>query len=133
MFLHLDDSMTIEEVQDRFNECFPYLKIAFYSQPHNKFESSGKEFQYSEKTRIIDIRKKHNNGVMEIKSWYTTAKVEQELKELFDVNVQVFRYDMNGNWIQSTFSDELTLRQQSDIALDANASHSIDTMIGQSL
>lgn len=116
MFLHINDNMTIEEVQDRFNECFPFLRIAFYAKPHRVFEGSDKKHQYDVKRRIGSIRKKHANGVLEIKSWDTTATVEKKIKEMFDLNVQVFRYDAVGCWIQTTLSDSMTLAQLKQFA-----------------
>lgn len=118
MFLQINDSMTVGEVQERFNECFPFLDIAFYSKPHLPFEGSDKKFMYGTKTRIGNIRKKHINGVLEIKSWDTTADVEQKVKEIFGLNVQIFRYDSIGCWIQTTLSDSLTLKQLSQFAED---------------
>jgi hypothetical protein len=52
MFLQISDVMTVEEVQDRFNECFPFLKIAFYARPHEAFEGSDKKHQYEASRRI---------------------------------------------------------------------------------
>jgi hypothetical protein len=118
MFLHINDSMTLEEVQDRFNECFPFLRIAFYAKPHDLFEGSEKRFQYNPKRRIGSIREKHYNGILEIKSWDTTASVERKMKDTFDLNTQVFRYDAVGCWIQTTLSDSLTLAQLTRFASD---------------
>jgi hypothetical protein len=82
MFLQINDSMSLEEVQDRFNECFPFLKIAFYSKGHKKFQASDKKYLYEGNCRIGDIRKNHYSGALEIKSWHSTAKVEMELSVL---------------------------------------------------
>lgn len=119
MFLQITDSMTIGEVQDRFNECFPFLDIAFYSKPHDLYEGSDKKYLYSNKIRISNIRHKHVNGVVEIKSWDTIATVEKKMKDIFDLNAQIFRYDAIGCWIQTTHSDDLTLKQLSQFAADS--------------
>jgi len=42
---------------------------------------------------IRDIRKNYYNGALEIKSWYTTARVEKDLKDIFGLNAQIFRWD----------------------------------------
>lgn len=118
MILQVDDTMTVEEIQDRFNECFPFLKIEFYSKAHKKFQPSDKRFLVSKKMRISDIRKSHYNGVLEIKSWQTIAKVEKELKDVFGLNAQIFRHDAVSGWVQTSLSDELTLSQQSQFATD---------------
>jgi hypothetical protein len=116
MFLKIDDNLTVEEVEDRFNECFPFLKIAFYSFPHKIFEPSDKSFRFQGRERIGNIRKKHFNSVYEIKSWFPVSKVEKELYEIFGLNAQILRSDRNGIFTQTTFSDDLSLRDQIDLS-----------------
>lgn len=116
MLLQIDDTMRIDEVQDRFQECFPYLQLRFYSKPHEQLEGSEKKDLYDRDIRIGHIRRKHSNGVMEIKSWDTTSTIERKMKEQFGLNIQIFRYDSIGCWIQTTFSDTLTLKQLGQFA-----------------
>ena len=68
--------------------------------------------------RIADVRKDHYNGVLEIKSWQTTAKIEKELKEVFGLHAQVFRQDGKNGWVQTSLSDDFTLQQQGEIGSD---------------
>jgi hypothetical protein len=117
MFLHIDDTMTIEEVQDRFQECFPLLKLEFFSEGHKRFAASDKRFQYRGNRRLGQIRSNHYKGVLEIKSWYTVAKVEKQLKDLFGLYAQVFRSAPDGRWVQTSFSDDLTLKDQNDLSI----------------
>lgn len=119
MYLHIDDNMTVEEVQERFSDCFPYLAIAFYSTGHKRFAPSDKRYQYEAKERIGNIRKNHNMGALEIKSWHTVDKVERELRELYGLHAQVFRLGNDGVAVQTTRSDSLTLKQQSEMAVSA--------------
>ena len=35
MILAISDNRTTGELQEKFNECFPWLKIEFYSHPHH--------------------------------------------------------------------------------------------------
>lgn len=116
MLLQIDDTMTIDEVQDRFQECFPYLQIRFYSKPHESGQASEKKDLYAPDFRIGHIRRKHRNGELEIKSWDTTASIEQKMKDQFGLNIQIFRYDSIGCWIQTTLSDTLTLKQLGQFA-----------------
>lgn len=115
MLLHIEDHKRIEDLQDHFNECFPYLKLEFYKTSH-------KWLQECEKSNLIDstaliggVRQKHLSGPFEIKSWYKTGKVEQDLRERYGLNAQIFRMHKTG-WIQTSYSDDLTLKQQSEIA-----------------
>ena len=121
MYLKINDQMTVEEVEDRFNECFPYLRIAFYSRPHKKFEPTDKQFRYHGYMKLEDIRTKHTNLAIEIKSWFTVSMVESMLKHEFGLNAQVFRSEGEGNFIQTTLSDSLTLHQQSELSMNAES------------
>ena len=120
MFLHIADTMTIGEIQERFTECFPLLKIEFYSKSHKRFEETDNRFRLHSSSRIEDIRTNHVNGVMEIKSWHTVTKVEKQLKDLFGLNVQIFRGCPGGAFIQTSLSDDLTLQEQGQLGLGVN-------------
>ena len=106
MYLHISDRMTIEEVQDRFHECFPYLELIFSPHPCKKTVLSDRAAQLGKKDRIEYVRQYHYNGVLEIKSWFSVAKVEKDLKELFDLNAHIFRVDANGQLADAAAADE---------------------------
>jgi hypothetical protein len=111
MFLHISDRMTIEEVQDRFHECFPSLELVFYPVPFKKTAPVLATLQLEKDVRIEYVRQYHYNGVLEIKSWFPVAKVEKELKELFDLNAHICRVDANGQLLDAAASDELLPKQ----------------------
>jgi hypothetical protein len=123
MYLHIHDQLALGELQERFNECFPALKLEFYSESHKRFEPSEKQYQLDNKKRVGEVRKVYRNGAMEIKSWYTVARVEKELKEEYGLHAQVFRSNRKGEWVQTTSSDSLTLQEQSELSLGENLSH----------
>ena len=106
MFLHISDYMTIEEVQDRFRECFPGLEIHFYASPFNTYTAFNLP-RLPKTDRIEYIRHYHYNGALEIKSWFSAARVEQELKEMFDLNAGIFRINKSGTLIHVASEDEL--------------------------
>jgi hypothetical protein len=116
MLITIDDSKTIGDIQDRFSLCFPSLKIEFYDTPHKWKESSSDEHLIDAATLIKDIRKTHQSGVLEIKSWFKTGDIEQFFRKQFGLNVQIFRLE-EGKWKQSTKSDPSTLAMQSEIAM----------------
>jgi hypothetical protein len=119
MLLYISDSKTVQDLQDRFNKCFPYLKLEFYKDADDRFKQCDKSNLIKSHTFIADIKNKSRSGILDIKSWDKTSKLKQELKDLFGLNVQIFR--MYGNqWIPTTYSDELTLGQQTELA-KANA------------
>lgn len=110
MYLHISDHMTIEEVQDRFRECFPNLEIFFYTIPGKK-TTADNPLQLGKRDRIEYVRRYHYNGALEIKSWFSVARVEKELKELFDLNAQIFRVNANGVLCDASLNDELVPKQ----------------------
>lgn len=116
MFLHIHDQLILSEVQERFTECFPSLKLEFYSEQHKRFEPTEKAFHLNNRLRVGDVRSNHQNGALEIKSWYTVARVEKELSESYGLNAQVFRCNKDGRWVQTSLSDSLTLAEQSEFS-----------------
>jgi len=81
MLLGISDNKTVSEVQDKFSECFPHLKLEFYYKRHKLNHASLEEQRVKEDLKVGDIRKKHNSGIIEIKSWHKTGDVEQQFKE----------------------------------------------------
>jgi hypothetical protein len=116
MLLYINDSKTVEDLQDRFNKCFPYLKLEFYKETDSRSAEHEKSNLISSNTSIADIRQKSYSGTLDIKSWYKTSKVKQDLKEIFGLNVCIFRMHKN-KWIPTSYSDDLTLKQQCELAM----------------
>jgi hypothetical protein len=115
MLLHISDSKTVEDLQDHFNDCFPYLKIEFYREAGNHLKECDKSNLVNPHTFIGEIRKTAYSGTFDIKSWDKTSKVKQDLKDFFGLNVQIFRMHKN-EWIPTSYSDDLTLKQQGELA-----------------
>ncbi len=126
MILAINDNTRLADLQDKFSECFPHLKIEFYSYPHHwKAQSSPRE-QIDPIMKVGEVSTKHEHGVLEIKSAYQTGRVEQDFHNKFGLNVQIFRY-VDGNWVQSTGSDNLTLKEQQGKAHDVVTLQEVDT------
>jgi len=121
MNLYIDDYETVANVQERFATCFPLLKIEFYSAPHQCKERSCFEQLLSPQKQIGEIRDKRNAGYLEISSGFTAASVERDFRKKFGLNVQVFRKE-NDSWIQTSATDQFTLKEQSDMAFHASCS-----------
>ena len=121
MILNIHDNLTVEDLQDRFSLCFPNLKIEFYKKPHRWKASSSEENRIDPKSRIGDIRKKRYQGQIEIKSFDLSGKVENEFRDRFDLNVQIFRNE-NGEWIQTTSTDACSLTEQGSFSEHAKNS-----------
>lgn len=128
MLLKIDDNLQVIDIQEKFNECFPYLKIEFYDEVHGWHKPSGERHQINARYLLERVRHKHDSGVLEIKSSYKTGKVEQDFRHLFGLNVQIYRLQQN-TWVQTTGTDDLTLQQQSDLARASMPAHAPERFV----
>jgi len=115
VLLYISDSKTVEDLQEHFNDCFPYLKIEFYEEAGSSLKNCEKAHIVRPETPLGEIRRKSNTGILDVKSWEKTSKLKQDLKDQYGLNVQVFRIH-GEEWIPTSYSDDLTLKQQSELA-----------------
>lgn len=114
MQLQITDQQLIAELQDKFNECFPDLRIEFYYPPLEKGKSAAPAQVIPPSVPIGQIPRNYRSGKLEIKSWFTTQKV-QEAFSGFGLRVQILRRQGEG-WVPTTGTEALTLKEQSDRA-----------------
>lgn len=115
MILNINDNQFLIDLQEKFNECFPYLKIEFYDVPCTCGKLPTEEHQLPCNLRLCDCRQMHDPGLLDIKSYYKTGRIEADFKELFGLQVQIFRQD-GDHWASTKKTKMLTLQQQSDLA-----------------
>lgn len=87
MLLEIDDQKTVGDLKERFSECFPLLKLEFFSHVHH-FQ---KGQPLKDDLELSAIRKVHEPGVIEIKSGTSLEKLTHQLKELFGLHVKILR------------------------------------------
>jgi hypothetical protein len=121
MILIIHDKLTIEDLQERFSLCFPYLKIEFYKKPYHCKAASSENDRIDPKCRIGDVRKNHNLGQLEIKSFNLIGKVENEFKDRFGLYIQIYR-NKNGGWIQTKSTESCLLKEQGSFSEYAKVS-----------
>lgn len=119
MLLNIHDNLLLEDIQEQFSESFPFLKIEFYRHPHHWKKGSLLQDQINPKMKIGVVRKKHEPGILEIKTTHTTGHVESIFKDRFGLNIQIFRRGKNC-WIQTMTTDNYKLYQQSEISRREN-------------
>ena len=115
MLLKIEDYKYVSDLQEKFNECFPYLHLGFFRTKHKRQEVSEANSPIQPNTLVGSIIKKQKSRLLEIKSWYKTGEVEQIFKENFGLNVRIFRLQ-DEHWVPTSNTDELTLQQQNDLA-----------------
>ena len=111
----ITDSKTIKEIQKEFNNKFPFLKIEFYKESHLAKEGSPDSMKWDSDETIESIRKIHNSGNLSIKQDQKISTLETNFLEQYGLNAQVF-YKSGNLWLQTTTTDEWTLKQQNDRA-----------------
>lgn len=108
MILEIDDSKTISDLQEKFNLCYPNLKIEFYKKRHHWEDLSPENEKWDPGTLIGSIRKEHEPGFLEIKSWNKVGEIEKSFFEKFGLNVQIF-FKSGKKWIQTGKSDNFII------------------------
>lgn len=110
MEIYISEEAIIANIQQDFQEVYPFLQLAFYEQPHAKGKCCPTEERISADTPIEDIRMMHTFGWIDISKNRTAAALEQDFKRLMGLNAQVLR--RSGNmWVQTTRTDYWTLQQ----------------------
>lgn len=130
MQLLIHDNLQLEEVQERFSDCFPGLKIEFYEESGSK-RLPAVEIVADPYTYIGDIRRQHQSGIFEIKSWQTVDTVEKEFLASYGLVVQIFHRENKG-WVLTnnsrTLKEQVASVQRGRNALAAKAGQSADEL-----
>ncbi len=119
MLLRIAPNRLVSEVQDEFNQAFPYLKLEFFqdrSKPKDK-NGVGVNKVVPHHKRIGDCQPKVVDGLCEIQDAMKVSDLEKKLKEQFGLNVQVFRHS-GTIWLQTTITDNWTLQKQNEHGME---------------
>ena len=111
MEIFISDSKTLGEIKKEFNERFPHLKLEFYGLSHKEGEGSPEKYHFDDSITVSKARSKHVDGHLSIIGSQNTKTLEQQFKDFYGLNVQVFR--KSGKlWMQTTSTDHWTLEEQ---------------------
>lgn len=108
--MQITDEKKISEIQSEFRAKFPYLKLEFYAQPHTEGGVSASNMLDAAKT-VGEVRTIHEDGNLSINGNLKVSTLESNFKEMYGLNVQVFRRSRKI-WLQTTATDEWTLAEQ---------------------
>lgn len=115
MLVHIYDTLSVSDLQERFSNCFQHLKIEFYKRPFSGKMQSTNKYIIDANEKISEVRTNHKEGDLEIKSWYTAERVKEVFENMFGLHVQVFRLEYN-NWVSALSTDNIPLSQHMEIA-----------------
>lgn len=113
MKMQIHDGNTIREIQEEFNGFYPFLKIEFFNKPHVKNELNSLSSLISSNKKIGAIRNNQHSGFISVSPERTVSEIEEELKNKFGVNAQIFRKS-GSLWIETSLTDGWSLKLQND-------------------
>ena len=115
-YLSVHHNQTIAGIQDKFNQVFPFLKIEFFREKHQKGIGSEKKKMYSDKAiKLTDIQKVPQHGKISMFGKETVQELEADFEQKYGLYIQVFR--KSGNiWLETSTTDSWTLNQQNEEA-----------------
>ena len=119
MTIEINDSRTVQGIQEEFSARFPYLKLEFFNLAHERGQPS-RQAPCKPNQLLGEIRKKHIHGIITFDMQSETGAIEKEFERRFNLNVQIYRFHMD-RWIQTAGTDILTLSEQNEIARDSAA------------
>lgn len=109
--IYISDTRTIYSIREDFQHLFPFLKLEFFSKPHQPGEPSMKKQMKDGNQTLKECRRVHNDGEIIISPGMTVAELEQQFLASYGLSVQVFR--KSGKlWLETTVTDSWTLQEQ---------------------
>ena len=117
MILTIDDNKPISTIQNEFNSMFPFLKLEFFKHVHEVRQGSPKKDMLNSNLSLKQFSKKNLDGKLEIKDGMKVSDLESSFQMLFNLSAQVFRKSA-GTWIETSVTDDWTLKQQNDEGKD---------------
>ncbi|MCX6180797.1 MAG: hypothetical protein NT150_02560 [Bacteroidetes bacterium] len=111
MEISINDNRKIFDIQEEFNNLFPYLKIEFFSSIHKPGCASAKIFLKHGNKTLKECRSILKRGKITITPDMTVNEVEQSFGSKYGLGVQIFRKSGKA-WLETTVTDSWTLKDQ---------------------
>ena len=114
MKIQIGTETTFKDVQEKFTEVYPFLKVEFYKEKYAEMKVSAIEDRISLDKIISEVVKSFKAEVVDINNHRTVAEFEIEFYEKFGIVMQVSR--KSGNiWIETSKTDDRTLKMQNEM------------------
>ncbi|QQS29668.1 MAG: hypothetical protein IPM47_01570 [Sphingobacteriales bacterium] len=110
----ITEDRTISDIQVEFHKKFPFLKLEFYAAPHEEGGVSSDRTLIDSNKTVAEVRTVKNSGDLSINGHLKVSTLESNFRELYGLNVQVFRRSRKI-WLQTTATDEWTLSEQNKL------------------
>lgn len=103
----------LKDLQIEFNQAFPFLKIEFFSKPHEDGNGSNEAYILDNELTVGEVRDKDVSGFIPIDGKIPVGIFEKLFQSNFDLYVQVYRKS-HGKWLQTWVTDIWTLEEQNN-------------------
>jgi hypothetical protein len=103
----------LKDLQTEFNQAFPYLKIEFFSKPHEDGNGSNEADILDSELTVGEVRDNDVNGFIPIDGKIPVGIFEKLFQTNFGLYVQVYRKS-HGKWLQTWVTDIWTLEEQNN-------------------
>ena len=111
LYLKVGKNRSVGDLQEDFNNAFPFLKIDFYKKSTGKTDSNKRD--HISKSVLLEKVGIIRDGTLIIDDTMTVGELEQSFNDQFGSNVQVSRKS-GSLWLETTMTDKWTLRQQNE-------------------
>ncbi|HET7118829.1 MAG TPA: hypothetical protein VFI29_20225 [Hanamia sp.] len=132
MKLQINKETRIRDVQKKFTEVYPFLKIEFYKKPHAEKKLSSISDRISSEEVLSKVGNFTKFENINLNKRRTVAEFESEFYKKTGVAIQVSR--RAGNiWIETSITDDRTLgmqNKQGKIASSTNVDFLMEEDIG---
>lgn len=109
----ITNDKSLRQIKLEFQDKFPWLKLEFYTERHGSGEASSDAHHLDDDKTIGEVRKIGSEGELSIHGNLKVASLEEEFRDNYGLNAQVFR--RSGEiWLQTTSTDDWTLTEQND-------------------
>jgi hypothetical protein len=113
MKMHIYYNDTLEQVQRSFNAEFPFLKLEFFTRPHEKGKPTEKQFMVNAKRTIDSCNPELKEATVSIPTAMTVQELEKVFQDELGLYIQVFR--KSGKvWLETTATDNWSLQKQNE-------------------
>jgi hypothetical protein len=111
MIIEVKKNKTIADVQDKFSQFYPFLKLDFYKNINGRLGSVIR--QKLIKTTLLNATGNQKEGYLAMTDSLTVGQLEELFYDRFGMTVQVSR--KSGTlWLETTMTDSWTLKQQNE-------------------
>jgi hypothetical protein len=111
MKIIINDQQNIAQIQQAFNQTFPYLKLKFFSKTHPPERPSNPKFMIRADLKLGEFRKIHHSGEILITPQMSVNELEQCFGTEYGLGIQVFRKSGRA-WLETIYTDTWTLAEQ---------------------